>query len=134
MGKSITIFAVIVIVFWTIILCAVDQMNFSRPFLMGSLTIAATSFAALIMGLCAVGLEPIKAYPWIMGGLAVEMFIPLILLIYAKFSPNLLENSGDLVIIMKYFLAFFPVCLILEKTLVLREIKSNNTTDTKNER
>ena len=134
MGKTVTVFAVVVVVFWTIILCAVDQMQFSRPFLMGSLTIVLTSAAALIMGLRAVGLDPIKAYPWIMGGLAVELFIPLILLIYAKFSPNLLENSKDLVIIMKYFLAFFPVCLILEKTLVLREIKSNNTTDTKNER
>ncbi len=134
MGKSITVFAVVVVVFWTIILCAVDQTHFSRPFLMGSLTIIATSFAALIMGLRSVGLEPIKAYPWIMGGLAVELFIPLILVIYAKFSPDLLENSGDLVIIMKYFLAFFPVCLIMEKTLVLRELKSNYTTDTKNER
>ena len=134
MGKSITVFAVVVAVFWAIVLCAVDQMHFSRPFLMGSLTIVATSFAALLLGLRAVGLEPIKAYPWLMGGLAVELFIPLILVIYAKFFPNLLENSGDLVIIMKYFLAFFPVCLILEKTLVLRELKSNNTTDTKNER
>ena len=134
MGKSVTVFAVVVVVFWTIILCAVDKTSFSRPFLMGSLTIIATSFAALIMGLRAVGLEPIKAYPWIMGGLAIELFIPLILVIYIKFSPNLLENSGDLVIILKYFLAFFPVCLIMEKTLVLREIKSNNTTDTKNER
>ncbi|MBR5160420.1 MAG: hypothetical protein IKS45_06680 [Thermoguttaceae bacterium] len=134
MGKSITVFAVIIAVFWAIILCVVDQTQFSRPFLLGSLTIIATSFAALIMGLRAVGLEPIKAYPWIMGGLAIELFIPLILVIYIKFSPNLLENSGDLVIILKYFLAFFPVCLIMEKTLVLREIKSNNTTDTKNER
>ena len=134
MGKSITVFAVVVAVFWTIILCVVDQMQFSRPFLMGSLIIVATSFAALLLGLRAVGLEPLKAYPWIMGGLAVELFIPLILVIYIKFSSNLLENSGDLVIIMKYFLAFFPVCLILEKTLVLREIHSNNTTDTKNER
>ncbi len=134
MGKSVTVFAVVVVVFWTIILCAVDQMLFSRPFLIGSLTIVATSFAALLLGLRAVGLEPIKAYPWIMGGLAVEMFIPLILVIYAKFFPNLLEKSGDLVIIMKYFLAFFPVCLILEKALVLRELKTNNTTDTKNER
>ena len=134
MGKSVTVFAVVVVVFWTIILCAVDKTHFSRPFLMGSLTIVLTSAAALIMGLRAVGLEPIKAYPWIMGGLAVELFIPLILVIYTKFFPNLLENSGDLVIIMKYFLAFFPVCLILEKTLVLREIHSNNTTDTKNER
>ena len=134
MGKSITVFVVVVVVFWTIILCAVDQMHFSRSFLLGSLTIAATSFAALIIGLRAVGLEPIKAYPWIMGGLAVELFIPMVMAIYVRFSPDLLENSGDLVIMLKYFLAFFPVCLILEKTLVLREINSNNTTDIKNER
>ena len=134
MGKSITIFAVAIVVFWAIILCVVDQMHFSRPFLLGSLTIVTTTLAALIMGLRSIGLPPIQAYPWIMGGLAIELFVPLILVFYLKFSPNLLENSKDLVIILKYYLAFFPFCLVLEKALVLCELNSNNTTDTKNER
>lgn len=66
-----------------------------------------------------------------MGGLAIELFVPLILVICIKFSPNLLVNSADLVIILKYFLAFFPVCLFLEKALVLREFNQNPHTEVK---
>ncbi len=128
---SFILFGSVILVFWVVIAGVCDQFQFSVPFLIGSLAIIFCSACAMALGLLGCQLPTIKAVPYIMGGLMLEMFVPLILLIYLKFSPSLLEKSGDLVIILRYFLVFFPVCLFLEKGLVLREFNHKQSTEVK---
>lgn len=114
-------------IFYALLAWRFDSFQGSRAFLIPAAVVFLSGLAACAMGAYASRLEPLKAVPWIMGSMAVELFIPMLTVIGLKIDDRLLVKSEELVIILKYLLILFFFNLAFEKTLTLAAFKKNDS-------